>query len=136
MKQTKSPAGWDQERIREIIEYYESQTDDEALAEQKHALEKQKETLVDVPVELLPFVRELIAKFRESRESRDDDASFPWRASRGDGATCRRPRRFRVGARGCPESIQRSLRGRHSGAGPQRYREGTKVFLCSGGDVR
>jgi len=54
-----------------IIEYYESQTDDQALAEQKHALEKQKETLVDVPVELLPFVRELIAKFRESRESRD-----------------------------------------------------------------
>ncbi len=71
MKQTKFPAGWDQERVREIIEYYESQTDDEALAEQKHVLEKQKETLVDVPVELLPFVRELIAKFRESRESRD-----------------------------------------------------------------
>ena len=71
MKQTKFPAGWDQERVREIIEYYESQTDDEALAEQKHVLEKQKETLVDVPIELLPFVRELIAKFRESRESRD-----------------------------------------------------------------
>ena len=71
MKQTKFPAGWDQDRVRDIIEYYESQTDDQALAEQKHALEKQKETLVDVPVELLPFVRELIAKFRESRESRD-----------------------------------------------------------------
>ena len=71
MKQTKFPAGWDQERVREIIEYYESQTDDETLAEHEHALEKQKETLVDVPVELLPFVRELIAKFRESRESRD-----------------------------------------------------------------
>ncbi len=71
MKQTKFPAGWDQERVREIIEYYESQTDDEALVEQKHSLEKQKETLVDVPVELLPFVRELIAKFRKSRESRD-----------------------------------------------------------------
>jgi len=71
MTQTKFPAGWEKERVREIIEYYESQTDDEALAEHEHALEKQKETLVDVPVELLPFVRELIAKFRESRENRD-----------------------------------------------------------------
>ena len=31
---------------------------DEAIAEHEHALEKQKETLGEVPVELLPFVRE------------------------------------------------------------------------------
>lgn len=71
MKQAKFPAGWDEERVREVIEYYESQTDEEALAEHEHTLKKQKETLVDVPVELLPFVRELIAKFIESRQRRE-----------------------------------------------------------------
>ncbi|TDI41758.1 MAG: hypothetical protein E2P02_14245 [Acidobacteria bacterium] len=71
MKQARFPAGWDEKRVQEVIEHYENQTDEEALAEHEHALEEQKETLVDVPVELLPFVRELIAKFRESRDSRD-----------------------------------------------------------------
>ena len=73
MKQSKFPPGWDEKRIREVIEYYKSQSDEEALAEHERALERQKETLVDVPVELLPLVRELIAKFRESREKEE-----PW----------------------------------------------------------
>lgn len=71
MKQSKFPPGWDEERVRQVIEYYEKQTDEEALSEHERALEKQRETLVDVPVELLPLVRELIARFQQSRESRD-----------------------------------------------------------------
>ncbi len=71
MKQSKFPPGWDEKRVRDVIEYYKSQTDDEAAAEHERALEKQKETLIDVPVELLPLVRELIAKYQQSRESRD-----------------------------------------------------------------
>ena len=70
MKQTKFPPGWDEARVREVIEYYENQTEDEAVAEHKDALQQEKETLVDVPVELVPFVRELIARFRESRARR------------------------------------------------------------------
>ncbi len=71
MKQTKFPPGWDEERVRQVIEHYENQTDEEAVAEHARALEEQKETLVEVPVELLAFVRELIARFHESRENRD-----------------------------------------------------------------
>jgi hypothetical protein len=72
MKQSKFPPGWDENRIREVIEYYENQTDEEAFAEHERALKKHRETLVEVPVELLPLVRELIAKFRQSREKRNE----------------------------------------------------------------
>ena len=71
MKQSKFPPGWDEKRVRDVIEYYKSQTDDEAAAEHERAVEKQKETLIDVPVELVPLVSELIAKYQQSRESRD-----------------------------------------------------------------
>jgi hypothetical protein len=71
MKQSKFPPGWDEKRVRDVIEYYSSQTDEEAVAEHEGALEKQRETLVDVPVKLLPLVRELIAKYQQSRESSD-----------------------------------------------------------------
>ena len=40
---------WDEERVQEVIEYYESQTDEEALAEHEHPLEKQKEPSLTFP---------------------------------------------------------------------------------------
>jgi hypothetical protein len=33
------PAGWDEERVRRVLEHYENQTDDEALAEDEAASE-------------------------------------------------------------------------------------------------
>jgi hypothetical protein len=62
MKQTEFPAGWDEEKVREVIAYYEQQTDEEAVAEDEAAFAGQHETVMDVPLELLPVVRELIAR--------------------------------------------------------------------------
>src|SRR2546429_9868572 len=64
MKQSKFPSGWDEERVRRVLEHYESQTDEEAVAEDEAALSAS--TVMDVPAELVPTVRELIAKHKKS----------------------------------------------------------------------
>ena len=64
MKQTKFPPGWDEARVRRVIEHYEQQSDEEAVAEDEAAYESTTHTRMDVPVELVPAVRELLAKRR------------------------------------------------------------------------
>lgn len=61
MRQMKFPRGWDEERVRRVLEYYDSQTDEEAVAEDEAAFEATTHTAVEIPVELLPVVRELLA---------------------------------------------------------------------------
>ena len=56
------PPGWDEERVRRVINYYESQTEDEAVAEDEAALEDPGQTVMLIPNELVPAVRELLAK--------------------------------------------------------------------------
>ena len=62
MKQNQFPKGWDEERVRRVLEHYEKQTGDEAVAEDEAAWEDESQTFVEVPNELVPAVRELIAK--------------------------------------------------------------------------
>ncbi len=61
MRRTRFPPGWDEERVRRVLEHYESQTDEEAVAEDEAAFEATTHTAVEIPVELLPAVRELLA---------------------------------------------------------------------------
>jgi hypothetical protein len=65
-KQNVFPEGWDEERVRRVIEFYENQTDEETIAEDEAAFESRSDTLMAVPNELVPAVRELIAKRRAS----------------------------------------------------------------------
>jgi hypothetical protein len=62
MEQNRFPVGWDEERVRRILTYYEEQTEEEAVAEDKAAFEDQTQTMIEIPKELVPIVRELIAK--------------------------------------------------------------------------
>ncbi len=62
MKQTKFPPGWDEDRVRRVLEQYENQTEEEAVAEDEAAYELPGQTVMEVPTELVPAVRELIAK--------------------------------------------------------------------------
>ena len=64
MRQAKYPPGWDEERVRRVLEHYEAQSDEEAVAEDEAAYETTTDTAMNVPVELVPLVRELIAKRR------------------------------------------------------------------------
>jgi type II secretory pathway component PulC len=62
MTQRKYPKGWDEERVRQVLQHYENQSEEEAVAEDQAALEQPTQTMIEVPRELVPAIRELIAK--------------------------------------------------------------------------
>ena len=62
MKNSEFPLGWDEERVRRVLTIYEKQTEEEAVAEDEAAFEDQTQTVMEVPRELVPAIRELIAK--------------------------------------------------------------------------
>ncbi len=64
MKQSKFPEGWDDARVRQVINHYVQQSEEEAVAEDEAAFESTTQTFVEVPNNLLPAVRELIAKHK------------------------------------------------------------------------
>ena len=61
MSQSKFPHGWDESRVQRLLAHYAGQTEDEALAEDEAGIES-SETVMNVPRDLVPKVRELIAK--------------------------------------------------------------------------
>ena len=62
MSEQKFPTGWDQARVKRLIDHYDTMSDDELTAEDEAALEAKGQTLMVVPTELVPSVRELIAR--------------------------------------------------------------------------
>jgi hypothetical protein len=54
------PPGWNAERVRRVLEHYERQTEEEAVAEDEAAFEGGTGTVFQVPTELVAKVRELI----------------------------------------------------------------------------
>jgi O-phosphoseryl-tRNA(Cys) synthetase len=66
MKSQNFPPGWDEKRVREVFEHYDSQSEDEQFAEIEAALEADQITLMAVPTELEPEVRALLARKRSA----------------------------------------------------------------------
>ena len=62
MRQDRFPPGWDEARVQKVLAHYEEQTEDEAVAEDEAALEESTQTVMEMPHELVPAIRELIAK--------------------------------------------------------------------------
>ena len=62
MKQRKFPPWWNEERVRRVLAHYEDQTEEEAVAEDEAAFENQTQTVMEIPNELVPVVRKLIAR--------------------------------------------------------------------------
>jgi hypothetical protein len=62
MKETKFPPGWDENRVKSVLTHYEEQNEDEAVAEDEAVYDDASQTVMEIPNELVPAVRELIAK--------------------------------------------------------------------------
>ena len=62
MKKAQFPPGWDEDRVRRVLDHYEQQSEEEAVAEDESMYEGSDQTTMEVPTELVPAVRELIAK--------------------------------------------------------------------------
>lgn len=68
MNQKTFPKGWDEERVQRVIAHYEAQTEEEAVAEDEAVLDPSRNTVMEVPVDLVPTVRELIAKRKTAED--------------------------------------------------------------------
>lgn len=62
MKVNEFPPGWDKERVRRVIEHYETQSEEEAVAEDEAAYEDSPQTFMQIPNTLVPKVRELLPR--------------------------------------------------------------------------
>jgi hypothetical protein len=65
MKPNRFPAGWDEGRVNDLLGRYEDQSEEEAVAEYEAAFADQNEVVMGVPRDLVPLVRELIAKHQQ-----------------------------------------------------------------------
>ncbi len=67
MSESRFPAGWDADRVKKLIDYYESMTEDEQVADDEAAMTEQVgQTVITIPEELLPAVRQLMAAHKTS----------------------------------------------------------------------
>jgi hypothetical protein len=58
------PPGWNEKRVREVIAYYDQQSEDEELAEYEAGMELEGLTMMFVPTKLVPEIRRLIGRRR------------------------------------------------------------------------
>jgi type II secretory pathway component PulC len=68
-EESKYPPGWDEERVRRVLVHYEGQTEEEAVAEDEAAFEDKSLAVMEVPKQLVPAIREMIAKYQAERDS-------------------------------------------------------------------
>lgn len=66
MKKNIFPTGWNEEKVRHVLAHYESQTDADAILEDETAFSDDSQTIIEIPNELVPLVRELIAKYQQN----------------------------------------------------------------------
>ncbi len=66
MRKRRLPRGWTKARVRRVVEHYEQQNEDEAVAEDEAAYKSTTSTAMKIPVKLVPAVRALLAKRRAS----------------------------------------------------------------------
>nr|VFK51445.1 MAG: hypothetical protein BECKTUN1418D_GA0071000_10087 [Candidatus Kentron sp. TUN]VFK57253.1 MAG: hypothetical protein BECKTUN1418F_GA0071002_11107 [Candidatus Kentron sp. TUN]VFK65370.1 MAG: hypothetical protein BECKTUN1418E_GA0071001_11067 [Candidatus Kentron sp. TUN] len=69
IKQTQLPPGWSPERIGRVLAHYESQSEEEAMAEDEAAFGPPDGTVMKIPLALVPAVRALIAKYEAAHDS-------------------------------------------------------------------
>lgn len=59
-RNSRLPAGWSDARVADVIAHYQSQSEDEAVAEDEAALSSRGQTVMVIPTRLVPAVRELL----------------------------------------------------------------------------
>jgi len=61
-KKQQFPRGWDEKRIKDVIDYYDRQTEEEELAEYEAAMKLDGQSVLLVPTKLVPEIQRLIAR--------------------------------------------------------------------------
>ena len=61
-KKNRFPAGWNEARVKAVLQHYEEQTEDEAVAEDEAAFRARGQTVMVVPQRLVPAITRLISR--------------------------------------------------------------------------
>jgi len=56
------PKGWNRQKVQAVLDHYENQTDDEAIAEDEAAYRDGAFAMIQVPIKLVPAVQKLISR--------------------------------------------------------------------------
>ncbi len=56
------PPGWNEERVQRVLRHYDSLTEDEEVAGDEAAFEDSTQAIMEIPKELVPSVRALLAE--------------------------------------------------------------------------
>jgi hypothetical protein len=62
MTEQKFPPGWDAARVERLIAHYDAQDEDAQVAEDEAAYEAEGQTVMVVPSELVPAIRQILAQ--------------------------------------------------------------------------
>jgi hypothetical protein len=61
------PPGWDEERVRQVLAHYETQTEEEAVSEDERAFKEKDRTMLEIPTKLMPIIREVIGQYEANK---------------------------------------------------------------------
>ena len=61
MTEQKFPPGWDEARVQRLIAHYEAQDEDVQVAEDEAAQQAEGQSVVVVPSDLVPAIRQMLA---------------------------------------------------------------------------
>nr|VFK11326.1 MAG: hypothetical protein BECKLPF1236B_GA0070989_102222 [Candidatus Kentron sp. LPFa] len=64
IQKTAFPPGWNEDRIRSVLSRYESQPEEEAVAEDKAVFDASGRTVMKIPMEPASEIRRLIAEHK------------------------------------------------------------------------
>ncbi len=73
MEQSRFPKGWDEARVKRVLAHYETQSEEEAIAEDEASWEDPSQTFMEIPNDLVPTVRKLLAKRAENAVSKAEN---------------------------------------------------------------
>ena len=97
MRQQRYPSGWDEERVRKLLHHYESQTEDEAAAEDEAAFRRRDQTVMVVPTQLVSTITKMIAREGKRKQSPARRANKDVALDRAPAAVRKKPERVRSG---------------------------------------
>jgi len=100
MKHNRYPAGWNEARVRRLLQHYETQTEEEAVAEDEAAFRRRDQTVMVVPKTLVPRITRLIATEGLGGQSGSRRPNKRAALDRGPVAVRKKPERARSGRGG------------------------------------
>ena len=68
MRRNRFPSGWNEARVRRVLDHYDRQTEEEAVAEDEAAFRRRDHTVMVVPKPLVAAITRLIERRGPSRQ--------------------------------------------------------------------